>query len=229
MRALAITVVVALLGAAAPAGAWAEEIPPYDGTMSFPAIHGPADPEEFSWEVKFGEDEELRAIDERHAGVYWSDETLAMTIEAVAAHDANGIDVPTTLAVTQPNVITLTVHHRAGNPAAGGAPFLYPIVAGVGWEGGFQTHVVATPPPEAMPGKQASCRVPRLLHRSLREVRKILRKYGCKLGEVRGERSRGAWVVKQYPRRGRVLPAGGEVDVKVAPPRDRGRRLMPLS
>ena len=64
------------------------------------------------------------------------------------AHDAVGKSVPTTLEVSPPNVVTLTVHHRAGNPAAGGAPFTYPIFEGSGWEGGFSTFEVTVPPSE---------------------------------------------------------------------------------
>src|SRR6187402_913526 len=66
-------------------------VPPLDGLMSFHSIQGPDGPEEFSWEVKFGEEEELRAIDDTHAGVYWvGTETLAMMITAQLAHDAEG-------------------------------------------------------------------------------------------------------------------------------------------
>jgi hypothetical protein len=222
MRALALVVFVALLCALAPAAVAAEEIPPYDGTMGFPAIEDSTGPEEFSWEVQLGEDEELRPIDDRHAGVYdvsEGEEFLTMTILAQAAHDSEGKAVPTTLAVTQPNIITLTVHHRVGNPAAGGAPFDYPVTAGVGWEGGFQTHEAQMPPPEVIAPSPvltiAVCRPPNLVGKSLKASRKLLRRSNCKLGPVRGERSKGAKVAKQYRQRGRSLPAGSEVGVKL--------------
>jgi hypothetical protein len=151
------------------------------------------------------EEEELRAIDETHAGVFWTaDNTLAMTITAQKAHDAEGKPVPTTLTVTQPNIITLTVHHRD-------AGFLYPVTAGEGWEGGFHTKVVEAgdfpPPPPA-------CVVPDLTGRSLRASRKLLHQSHCRLGAVRGKQVRTAHVVTQYRRIGRSLPLWTKVDVK---------------
>ena len=220
MRGLVLTMFAALLCAIAPASAAAaEDIPPYEG-MSFHSIQGPEGPEEFSWEVQL-HDQELRPVDDRHAAVHYTDSGhLAFGIEAVAAHDAIGTNVPTTLAVTQPNVITLIVHHRAGNPAAGGAPFDYPVIAGVGWEGGFVTHQVQMPPPtEGLAPSPvltiAVCRPPDLLGRSVKASRSLLRKSNCKLGPVRGERRKGAKVVKQYRKPRRPLPAGAEVGVKL--------------
>jgi hypothetical protein len=222
MRALMLTIFAALLCVFVPASAAAEDIPPFDGAMTFHAIQDPAGPEEFSWEVQLGEDQELRPVDDQQAAVYWvegEDEHIDFTINAVAAHDAIGTNVPTTLAVTQPNVITLTVHHRAGNPAAGGAPFDYPVIAGSGWEGGLVTHVVQGPPPEAFAPSPVLtivvCRPPNLLGRSVKASRKLLRKSNCKLGPVRGERSKGTKVAKQYREPGRSLPAGTEVGVKL--------------
>lgn len=165
-----------------------------------------------------GEEQELRQVDDREAGVYYTDpgETRALAIKATAAHDAIGTAVPTTIAVTQPNIITLTVHHRDGNPAAGGTPFTYPIIAGEGWEGGFQTYWVVMPPgelPQATPADH--CIVPDLGGRTLRASRKMLRRSHCKLGEVRGERSRGARVVRQFRPAGKSLPFGTEVGLKI--------------
>lgn len=218
-RGLSVLVLAAVscLGLAITAAA--EPLPPYDGTMSFPAIQGPDGPEDYSWEVKLDGEEELRSIDDTHAGVYWvGTETLAMTITAGLAHDANGANVPTTLAVIQPNVITLTVHHRAGNPAAGGAPFAYPVIAGAGWEGGTQVHTVVGPPTEQATAPPAPrCTVPNLVGRTLKAARRQLRRSHCKLGEVRGERSRGSRVVKQFRKPGKSLPAGAEVGVKLTP------------
>lgn len=225
-RGLSVLVVMAVGSLASACAACAEPIPPFDGTMSFHDIEGPEGTEEFSWAVKLDEEEELRAIDETHAGVYWvGDETLAMTITAVLAHAADGANVPTTLAVTQPNAITLTVHHRAGNPAAGGAPFEYPIVAGAGWEGGFQQSIGDMPPPteQAPPPPVLRCVVPDLSGRTLRASLRQLRRANCALGEVRGERSRGARVVKQFRKPGKSLLVGTAVDVKVLPPRQYSR------
>jgi hypothetical protein len=177
--------------------------------MDFGSLNGPEDPEEFSWEVKLGEEEELKEIDERHAGVYWEDGTLAMQIEATAAHDADGATVPTTLMVTQPNIITLVVHHRDGS-------FVYPVTAGEGWEGGFRTEpaVILMPKGEGPPPPPPTCVVPDLTGRSLRASRKILHQSHCRLGAVRGEQVRTAHVVTQYRQSGRSLPLWTKVDVR---------------
>jgi hypothetical protein len=217
-RALTALFAAAALMTAVGVGTAAAEVPPYQGDMGFPAIQGPADPEEYSWEVQLGDDQELREIDDRHAAVYYTDpEHLAFGIEAEAAHDADGTTVPTTIAVTQPNIITLTVHHRDGDPAAAGASFDYPVVAGEGWDGGFQTHVVLMPPAESPVPAPAvpRCEVPDLGGRTLKASRRLLRKFNCKLGPVRGERGKGTKVAKQYRKPGRSLPAGSEVGVKL--------------
>jgi len=219
MRALLVAVVTVAFCACAPAAALAEEPTPIDSwSMAFPAIQDPSGPEEFIWEVQLDEGQDLRQIDDRHAAVYYTeDDVVAFTITAVAAHDSEGKSVPTTLAVTPPNFVTLTVHHRAGNPAAGGAPFAYPISSGSGWEGGFHTYPVEMPPPEITPAvpEIVTCMVPSLFNRSLRAARRVLRGSNCELGPVRGERFKGAKVTKQFRRPGKALPAGTAVGVKL--------------
>jgi hypothetical protein len=229
MRSALLTVLFVLSAAIAPVEAVADPLPIYDGDMTFQAIQGPDGPEEFSWEVTLYEGQELQAVDERHAAVYYADlKHIAFSIEAEVAHDADGATVPTTLSVTQPNVITLTVHHRDGNPAADGAPFNYPILPGAGWEGGFQTVEIEGPPDEAelrrramapgaalAPEPTLQCHVPDLTGRTLRASRRILHRADCKLGQVHGERSRGARVETQYRLTGKVLPAWTAVDVRI--------------
>lgn len=210
-----------------PAAASAQSCPPFDGLMSFQDIQGPEDPEDYCWEVNLSEGEELRQIDETRAGVFWEDGTRAMLITAQLAHDAEGVSVPTTIIVAEPNLVTLTVHHREGNPAAGGAPFDYPVVAGVGWQGGFQSVQIQGPPDEsvlepktpALPAEEAftpTCEVPVLQGRTLKAARRALLRADCALGPVRGHRHPGARVVKQYRSAGKVLPAGAEVGVRLA-------------
>lgn len=225
MRLKLLTVLFVFCAALVPAGASAEPLPPYDGGMSFHDIQGPDGPEEFSWELSLGEEQELRQVDDRHAAVYYADGVhIAFGIEATAAHDAEGTNVPTTLVVTQPNVITLTVHHR-------GAPFLYPVTSGAGWEGGFQTVQIEGPPDEwelAHPPIRGTteppqpttptCVVPDLTGRTLRASRKILHRAHCLLGLVRGERRREVRVTEQYRQVGKVLPAWTAVDVKASWP-----------
>lgn len=224
--------------AASPAAS-AAALPAYDGTMTFPQIEGPADPEEYSWEVSFAEGQALRSLDEQHAEVYFvEDDVTASTITAEPAHDADGSTVPTSLSVSGGNVITLTVHHRDGDPAAGGASFEYPVIAGAGWEGGFKTEIVTGPKDEqelkeeqeriarekreALAREQVlaiprrDCLVPRLKGRSLKASKRLLREARCLIGDVRkltGATVKAGKVVKQSPKPGRPMPFWTEVDV----------------
>lgn len=207
----------------APAPVLAEpSLPTYDG-MVFSSIEGPSDPEEFSWEVTLDSDQELQQVDDQHAKVvYAGSGVTAFGITAQRAHDAVGSEVPTSLAVSDGNVLTLTVHHRAGNPATGGTPFVYPVIAGAGWEGGFETVHVFMPPPElpagegegtSMPG---GCAVPALVGKPLKDGRRRLRNAGCKLGRVWGEKSKAARIVKQNRHPGELLAPDTRVSVTIA-------------
>lgn len=218
-----ITALVSLLAlvalaafAATGAGAEDEKPPSFDGGMSFRAIEGPDGPEEFSWTVKLFEGQTLVQIDDDSAVVKYDDDHTALHIEAALAHDAEGTSVPTTLAVSAPDVVTLSVHHRAGNPAAGGAPFHYPIVNGVGWEGGFQTYYVQMPPGEPIEAPASpQCVIPRLTGNTLSLARERVERRGCSLGAIRGHRRKGAKVVKQFRDPGAVLAAGARVAIKL--------------
>jgi hypothetical protein len=152
---VALSLFVWLFTSLAGSGVATASLPPYDGIMEFPAIHSPFDPEEFSWEVHLGAEQELRQLDDQHAAVFYEDGVEAMQITPELAHDATGASVPTSLAVSEPNVLTLIVHHRAGNPAAGGAPFDYPIIAGAGWEGGIPQPIVIKGPPDEQELREA--------------------------------------------------------------------------
>jgi hypothetical protein len=196
--------------------------------MSFPTIHGPEDPEDYCWEVQLFAGQELRQISETEAGVFYESGHKAFGIEAEMAHDAVGATVPTTLTVTAPSLITLTVHHRAGNPAAGGEPFHYPVTRGIGWEGGREPVEIKGPPDEAelkpkplpLPPEEApvtTCEVPVLQGRTVKAARRALLLADCQLGPVRGHRRPGARIVKQYHPAYKVLPAGTAVGVKLAP------------
>lgn len=213
------TGLVVLAASLLPAGALADTCRPLnEGGMIFGKINGPEDPEDYCFEVSLGGDQELRQIDSRHVGVFYGTGQQAVVITAEEASDAEGATVPTTLAETSWDQITLTVHHREGNPLAGGASFDYPVVAGSGWEGGFRTIEVpmspASPPqPAEVPPPQ--CLVPRLRGRSLSAARTALRRAHCNLGPIHGERSRAARIVKQYRPAGKTLPAGTEVGVKL--------------
>jgi hypothetical protein len=211
-------------------------LPPYDGAMSFPDIKEPSGPQDFSWQVSLSEDQALEQLDDQTALVYYEPgHEPAFTINATLAHDAIGTNVPTSLAVSDGDVITLTVHHRDGNPLAGGAPFAYPIIAGAGWEGGFQTHqIVVGPPDEAelralrelheREAREAAsrqeeaeaCIVPRLKGKSLRVAKTQLRLAHCRPGALiakRGKRLSSARVIGEHPRSGAALSPGAAVDL----------------
>ncbi|HYJ22202.1 MAG TPA: PASTA domain-containing protein [Solirubrobacterales bacterium] len=212
-----------VVGGSSSASAEPPGLPAYDGMMTFPQIDGPTEPEEYSWEVQLHEEQVLKQIDERHAVVYYGDERHAMfSIAVEPAHDAIGTTVPTTLTVSGANIVTLTVHHRTGNPTAGGASFSYPVMAGAGWEGGFSTVYVDIPDEPTPVGPTSSptvaiatCIVPELKGRSLKADQTRLTQAGCRLGKVRGKRSRTNKVVKQDLPAGTTLPAGAKVGVKL--------------
>jgi hypothetical protein len=185
-------------------------LPIYEGAQMFPVIHGPEDPEEYSWEVNLNEEQDLELVNDQLAVVRSKTGAVAFQIQAEQAHDAEGKTVPTSLGVIEPNVLTLTVHHLGGT-------FRYPISAGEGYETGFATVVIAMPPGE-QPPVEPTCVVPDLADRTLRASRKILHASHCGLGRVRGERRREVRVVAQYRLIGKVLPAWTRVDVKALAP-----------
>ena len=156
-RALIGLATLLLLGVA-PATAAVSEPPVYDGTMGFGTIDGPSDPEEFTWRVELAEGQVLEQVDERNAGVYYTDveHHPAFAITAVGAHDADGRAVPTTLVVTEPDLITLLVHHRDGVPATGES-FDYPITPGSRWT---VTEQGGNVPPKAWSGPSSRVRTP---------------------------------------------------------------------
>lgn len=113
--------------------------PIYDGIQEFQSIRTSTAPETYSWKVQLHQGQELKVIDEGHAGVFYPDETLALTITAEIAHDATGKEVPTSLSVSEGKILTLTVHHQGGG-------FTYPVAAGPTWSTGYETVVVKGPP-----------------------------------------------------------------------------------
>ena len=118
-----------------------------DGGLSFAAIRESSGPEHYSYEMNLSPELELRSVDSTHVEVAYKQENIAaFTIEAVPAHDAIGTAVPTHLGVTGADDITLTVEHRSPSPAGG--QFVYPVIGGTGWQGGYRTiSVELTEPP----------------------------------------------------------------------------------
>lgn len=210
--------------------------------MAF-AITGPESPESVSFRVELGPRQILRQVSPTEVQVLYTDGTESFVIEAEKDHDADGARVPTTLEMTGEDVITFTVHHRAGNPFAGGAPFDYPITAGEGWEGGpFQTVIIKGPPDETElremserermereiteaspaavvePPPVVTCKVPMLRGYSLRGAKNLLRAAHCGIGAVHlatGATAGKGKVVKQFHAAGAELAAGAPVPVKL--------------
>ncbi len=201
-------------------------LPVYQGG-DFPTINSPSDPEEFSWEVELRQGQKLMQINEHEAAVYYEDGTMAWLIAATPARDAVGANVPTTIQVVGENVVTLTVHHREGNPAAGGAPFVYPIDEGESFEVGNSTVTILLPPGESLGGGAAqdesprpnrSCSVPRLKGLTLKRSRERLRRAGCGVGKItraHGVTAKGGKVVRQMPRPGGTDVAGFGVNLRL--------------
>jgi hypothetical protein len=209
------------------------DLPLYVGDMSFPNIEDSSGTEEYSWKLQMSEDQALEQIDDQSALVYYvGGHHPAFSITAEAAHDAVGTNVPTTLSVTGSDVITLTVHHRAGDPNTDGT-FDYPIIAGPGWEGGYETVIVKGPPDEAelreeqerrarealeaeRSGVAFGCLVPRLKGKSLRASKRRLAMEGCEIGKVtlrRDAKRNQARVVAQSPRPGVGLDSAAGVNL----------------
>ncbi|MGC1853655.1 MAG: 6-bladed beta-propeller [Solirubrobacterales bacterium] len=115
--------------------------PIFNGLTTFQSIRDISGPETYSWEVLLNEGQTLRSVDPLDAEIVNEDGMVVTLITAEPAHDAIGANVPTSLAVSEGNIVTLTVSHRQ-------ASFIYPVVAGSGWEGGYTTEIVLGPKDE---------------------------------------------------------------------------------
>jgi hypothetical protein len=60
------------------------------------------------------------------------------------------------------------------------------------------------------------CVVPKLIGKTLKASRRKLRKANCRLGKVKGKKSKTAKVITQRPKPRKVLPAGSKVKVKLS-------------
>lgn len=235
-RLAAVAVVTALLMSVLGAtSAWAEAggggLPTYEG-MQFPVIHSAADPEAYSWRVELGPRQTLRSVSETEAAVEYPDGTTAFTITADKAHDLEGTDVPTTLEVSEGDVITVVVHHREGS-------YVYPVSPGEPWVIILEGTIVTDPLPEGllqeterviieanppavirpMPVPAAApCNVPALEDLSLKAARARLHAAHCSIGRVHfaaGATAGKGKVVKQFRAVGTELGAGAPVAVKL--------------
>lgn len=112
--------------------------PASDGGLNFADIRSSAAPEHYAFELELSPELELRQADPQHVEVVYKKYPItAFDITAEPAHDAIGTEVPTHLSISGPSEVTLTVEHRAPSPAGGS--FVYPVLDGTGWQGGYQT------------------------------------------------------------------------------------------
>jgi len=114
--------------------------PVFNGVFDYQSIRDSSAPEEYSWEVVLGKNQSLEQIDPEYVAVKYVSGALAYAIIADPAHDSVGTTIDTSLSVSG-NVLTLTVPHKKEQ-------YIYPVVSGVGWEGGFTTSIAQVPPPE---------------------------------------------------------------------------------
>jgi NHL repeat-containing protein len=112
--------------------------PEFNGLQSFQAIRSDSSPTKYSWTVHLYDGETLKAVNDAQAEVSYEDGKLAFLITAEPAHDATGKEVPTSIEVSG-NVLTLNVEFHDGG-------FVFPIVAGAGWETAYKVPVVVQGP-----------------------------------------------------------------------------------
>jgi hypothetical protein len=227
--ALLASLAVTVVAAAAEEGNSAPLRPVSEGGLSIPIITGPTAPEEYPVQyehlisgVRFRQvNDQLIAIE------YLGRVNAEWNIEAVPAYAADGAAVPTSIRLAENEkgyVVTMIVHHRAGNPAAGGAPFVYPIQGSAREGGSFIGAVEVKPSPAAeptVPAPSPSCKVPALPGLSLKAAKARLRAAHCALGNVRLGApmiDRTGKVVGQFRAAGTRLPADAQVGVKLGFP-----------
>jgi hypothetical protein len=219
--------------AAAESGDSAEIRPLSEVGLTWPEITGPTSPEEYP--IQMGElspGMTMRQVgDQKVAVEYVESGIVSYTIESGLAHDAVGANVPTSLKLSEDEdgfVLTQIIHYRAGNPAAGGEPFAFPITPGEGWEGGL--HIISglipgEPKPPAAEGASPAqspppnCKVPPLRGLNLWAAKSRLHAADCVAGKVYlsgGATAAEGKVVKQFRAAGVQLAAGAPVALKLA-------------
>jgi tripartite motif-containing protein 71 len=138
------SVVEGVAGVSANASSQVDSVvrPQYNGVQTFQAIRSEASPEKYSWTVHLYEGQVLQLADSDHAEVMYESGKRAFLISAEEAHDATGKEVPTSLEVSG-NVLTLKVEIHSD-------AFVYPILAGAGWETSYRTPVLIQGPEDEL-------------------------------------------------------------------------------
>lgn len=107
--------------------------PEYNGVQTFQEIRSEQSPEKYSWTVHLYEGQTLVLVNPSQAEVLYEGGKVAFLITAEQAHDATGKEVSTSFEVSG-DVLTLHVElHKTS--------YVYPIVAGAGWETSYLVPV----------------------------------------------------------------------------------------
>jgi hypothetical protein len=224
--ALLVSLAVTVSPAAAEAGNTAPIRPVTEGGLRIPDIFGPEAPEEYPVLYKnVIHGVVFHQVDEQTIAVEYLERNQPdSSIKAKPAYAKDATVVPTAIRLSESEegpIITMIVRHRAGNPAAGGAPYLYPITGGPeSTTSGFFVGAVETtePQPAETTAPVTSCKVPALRGLSVKVAKARLRAAHCSLGQVRvpaGVKAAKAEVVKQFRAAGTKLAAGAPVSVKL--------------
>jgi PASTA domain-containing protein len=214
---------VAMAFLASPAAA--EPPPVYAPPLTFPTIESSADPEDYSWLVELGPGETLTQVSPIEAVIESAGE-IKEQIFVRGAHDAINTSVPTTLAVAEGDVLTLTVHHLSGAfvyPVSPSpwilikeediTPAAIPVAEDHGTPNEYESHWAKPTMPDT-----ATCHVPALRGLALRAAKTRLRAAHCSIGQVHlatGATTGKGKVVRQFRAAGTELVAGAPIAVKL--------------
>jgi hypothetical protein len=116
--------------------------PEYNGVQIAQAIRSEESPETFTWLVHLGARQELIQVNPSQAEVVYTDGTESFLITAEPAHDATGKPVPTSLSVSG-DELTVKVAFQGGG-------FVFPVLAGEGWETSYTVPVFVEGPEDEM-------------------------------------------------------------------------------
>jgi hypothetical protein len=135
-----VSIAEGVAGVAANTAGEADSVirPEYNGVQTFQAMRSETSPESYSWQVGLAPHQKLQLANPTQAEVAYEDGTTAFLITAEPAHDATGTPVPTSLEVSG-DILTLKVESRE-------KAFVYPIVAGQGWETSYASPVIVPGP-----------------------------------------------------------------------------------
>lgn len=230
--ALLCAVVACLAVVVAPAAAetGGGKLPVWVPGSSYPTIETASDPETYSWRVELEAGQTLVAVSDERAVIRRGSEDEG-DIVAPTAHDADGELVPTSIAVSEGDVLTLTVRHHEAEYAypitlerpwliisqESTEPVQIPVAEDTGTPNPYVSNYVY-PPFEPNFTPKPACEVPKLAGLGRHAAAAKLRAEHCKLGKVRlarGATAAKGKVVKQSHAAGAGLAPGAPVAIKL--------------